>query len=132
MVPVLYPLACGYTDEAAMRIRLGLGAGLLAAILGACTTATHGGNAVAVGSGATIGGDKKAGAAVFAANCAACHGAQGVGGEIGPSLRGESRRMNFETVASWIEDPQPPMPRLYPGQLSVQQVRDVAAYVQTL
>ena len=105
---------------------------LLAAVLGACTTAAHGGNAVAAGSAATIGGDKKAGAAVFAANCAACHGMQGAGGDIGPSLRGESRRMNFETVASWIEDPQPPMPRLYPGRLSDQQVRDVAAYVQTL
>lgn len=115
-----------------MRIRLGLGAALLAAVFVACTTATHGGNAVAVGSGATIGGDKEAGAAVFAANCAACHGSLGAGGDVGPSLRGESRRMDFETVASWIEDPQPPMPRLYPSQLSDQQVRDVAAYVQTL
>lgn len=79
-----------------------------------------------------MGGDKKAGARLFAANCASCHGAQGAGGGIGPSLRDESRRMNFETLASWIEDPEPPMPKLYPVPLSDEQVRDVAAYVQTL
>lgn len=115
-----------------MRITIRLAAALLAAALSACTTATHGGNAVVVGTGATLGGDKKAGAAVFAANCASCHGPEGAGGDVAPSLRDESRRMNFETVASWIEDPQPPMPKLYPQQLSDQQVRDVAAYVQTL
>jgi mono/diheme cytochrome c family protein len=115
-----------------MRIIVPIAAALLAAATSACTTATHGGNAVVVGSGATLGGDKKAGASVFAAHCESCHGPQGAGGGVGPSLRGESRRMNFEAVASWIEDPQPPMPKLYPDQLSDQQVRDVAAYVQTL
>ena len=104
---------------------------LLAAGLQACTTATHGRNDGVAGTGARQGGNKKSGADVFAAHCASCHGPQGAGG-IAPSLRGESRRMNFETVASWIEDPQPPMPKLYPQQLSDQQVRDVAAYVQTL
>lgn len=114
-----------------MRVTLPIFA-VLALLLGGCTTASYGGNAVAVGAGATQGGDKKAGAELFSAYCSSCHGAQGAGGGVGPSLRGESRRMNFETLASWIEDPEPPMPKLYPGQLSRKQTGDIAAYVQTL
>lgn len=105
---------------------------VLALQLAACTTAAYGGNAVGAGSGATQGGDKKAGAKLFSAYCSSCHGAQGAGGGIGPSLRDESRRMNFETLASWIQDPEPPMPKLYPAPLSGKQTRDIAAYVQTL
>lgn len=40
--------------------------------------------------------------------------------------------MNYATLVSWIEDPEPPMPKLYPSPLSARQVRDVAAYVLTL
>ncbi|HEY6450880.1 MAG TPA: cytochrome c [Candidatus Cybelea sp.] len=120
----------GYTPNT-MGIARSISAAL-ALLLGACTTASYGGNAVAVGAGATEGGDKKAGAKLFSAYCASCHGAQGAGGGVGPSLRDESRRMNFETLASWIEDPEPPMPKLYPGQLNRNQTRDIAAYVQTL
>lgn len=105
---------------------------MLALVLGACTTASYGGTDAPAGSGATTGGDKKIGARLFSANCASCHGAQGAGGGVGPSLRDESRRMSFETLASWIQDPEPPMPRLYPRPLNDEQVRDVAAYVQTL
>ena len=105
---------------------------LVAWTLVACTTASYGGTDAAAGSGATMGGDKKAGAQLFAANCASCHGSQGAGGGVGPSLRDESRRMNFETLTSWIQDPEPPMPTLYPSPLSEQQTRNVAAYVQTL
>ncbi len=112
-------------------------AGYLAFCLGAlvatgCTTASYGSSATAVGPGATLGGDRKSGAGVFAQNCASCHGAQGSGGGVGPSLRDESRRMDFGTLVSWIEDPEPPMPRLFPGQLTKRQVRDVAAYVLSL
>lgn len=107
--------------------------GLLVALtLAACTTASYGANAVSAGPGATLGGDRKAGAMLFAANCSSCHGAQGAGGGVGPSLWGESRRMDFGTLVSWIEDPQPPMPRLYPRPLGDEQVRDVAAYVESL
>jgi mono/diheme cytochrome c family protein len=104
----------------------------LALQLAACTTATYERNAADVGPGATIGGDRDAGAKVFAASCASCHGVRGAGGGVGPSLRGESDRMSYGTLVSWIEDPQPPMPRLYPAQLDESQVRDVAAYVLSL
>lgn len=50
----------------------------------------------------------------------------------GPSLRGESARMNFATTVSWIQDPMPPMPKLYPGALSDAEVHDIAAYVQSI
>lgn len=76
--------------------------------------------------------NREAGAAIFAANCQACHGAAGIGGTVGPSLQRESERMNYETTVSWIEDPEPPMPHLYPKPLTPKQVRDVAAYVNSL
>jgi hypothetical protein len=50
----------------------------------------------------------------------------------GPSLRYESARMNFQQTVSWIEDPQPPMPALYPASLRESDVRDIAAYVQSI
>ncbi|MBV9720060.1 MAG: cytochrome c [Candidatus Eremiobacteraeota bacterium] len=99
---------------------------------GACTTASYQRNAVTVGPGATSGGDRKSGSALFDSNCSTCHGPEGSGGGIGPSLRGESRRLNYDTLVSWIEDPEPPMPQLFPHPLSDAQVRDVAAYVSTL
>ena len=52
------------------------------------------------------------GAALFARNCAACHGAQGTGGPIGPALTGEHHRADFTRVMAQIEDPVPPMPKL--------------------
>jgi ubiquinol-cytochrome c reductase cytochrome c subunit len=115
-----------------MKTGTGVAGVLLALVLGACTTASYGGAGAQVGTRAALGGDKKIGEKLFAANCASCHGPQGAGGGIGPSLRDESRRMNFETVASWLEDPEPPMPKLYPQPLNGRQVRDIAAYVQTL
>lgn len=108
---------------------------LVAAVLlalAACSTVSTQANAVTAGTGATEGGDRTAGARVFAANCATCHGANGVGGSVGPSLRGEAQRMPYGALVSWVEDPQPPMPRLYPQFLSESEVRDVAAYVASL
>lgn len=115
-----------------MKTTVRLLSAVLALTLGACTTASYGGNDTPAGSGATLGGDKKTGEQLFAVNCASCHGRQGAGGGVGPSLRDESRRMNFETLASWIQAPEPPMPKLYPSPLNDQRVRDIAAYVQTL
>lgn len=75
--------------------------------------------------------DAVRGKAIFAQNCSVCHGAQGQGGE-GPSLVKESTRKNTQRAIAWIENPSPPMPKLYPSALSAQDVRDVAAYVETL
>ncbi|MEO6835257.1 MAG: cytochrome c [Candidatus Tumulicola sp.] len=71
------------------------------------------------------------GSTVFAKNCAVCHGSAGAGGE-GPSLRNERARKPLAAAEAWIRDPAPPMPKLFPGALSAQDVADVAAYVETL
>ena len=105
---------------------------LAALMLAGCTTASVERQESDAGSGATTGGDRVIGVRVFAANCAVCHGAVGDGGPIGISLRHEFNRMDFGTLASWIEDPEPPMPQLYPRLLSEREVRDLAAYVESL
>lgn len=71
------------------------------------------------------------GKAIFAQDCSSCHGAQGQGG-MGPRLIGEASRKNFNQAVTWIENPSPPMPKLYPSALSLQDVRDVAAYIESL
>jgi mono/diheme cytochrome c family protein len=40
---------------------------------------------------------------LFAANCAACHGAVGTEGGVGPSLKGEKSRKDVEDVAAYVE-----------------------------
>lgn len=76
--------------------------------------------------------DARQGRRVFSANCAACHGAAGEGAQIGPSLRNLRARKSAAQTEQWIRDPEPPMPKLYPAELSAKDVNDVTAYVQTL
>lgn len=76
--------------------------------------------------------DQDHGRAVYAANCAVCHGATGLEGGLGPSLRDEKSRMDLSRTMSWIKDPKPPMPKLYPENLTDDDVRDVAQYVNSL
>lgn len=77
-------------------------------------------------------GDSAKGKTVFTANCASCHGATGTEGGVGPSLKNEKSRKNYQQTVAWIKNPQPPMPKLFPSPLSEQDVDNVAAYVQTL
>lgn len=77
-------------------------------------------------------GNRSRGAEVFRANCAACHTANGAAGGVGPSLQHEKQRKNYDQTVAWIEQPDPPMPKLYPSPLSEKDVEDVAAYVQSL
>lgn len=104
---------------------------LAALVLGGCNAVSQSTTTLAAGGGEHT-GDAKRGAVVFAMNCAVCHGDQGQGGDVGPSLFGEHERMDYSATISWIEDPQAPMPKLYPQFLSQQQVLDVASYVQRL
>jgi ubiquinol-cytochrome c reductase cytochrome c subunit len=105
----------------------------LGVALTACSPAVSQRAAVSARPATVIGGDRAAGEKLFQANCAVCHGKGGAdGGTIGPSLQDESARMDYDTTVSWIEDPAPPMARLYPKPLDANDVRDVAAYVESL
>ncbi len=115
-----------------MLIKLTLTFTVAALLLGGCSAVSGKSSSVAVG-GAEPTGDRERGLQVYKMNCAVCHGATGVeGGTIGPSLRAERERLDFSATVAWIEDPQAPMPKLYPKFLSKQEVLDVAAYVQRL
>ncbi len=86
--------------------------------------------AASAASGATAGNTGRGGA-IFRTNCSVCHSTNG-GSGVGPSLDRESKRRNYEQTVAWIMQPDPPMPKLYPSPLSEKDVRDVAAYVQSL
>ena len=75
------------------------------------------------------GANATAGAAVFkSAGCGSCHTmkAAGAGGQIGPNL--DEVRPDFETARAMVERGGGGMPP-FGGQLTRQQIRDVAAYV---
>jgi mono/diheme cytochrome c family protein len=80
----------------------------------------------------TAAGDPLHGKAIFAQNCSTCHGQNGAGGGIGPTLKGEKTRKDDAKTIAWIKNPQPPMPKLWPSPLNDKDVADVAAYVQSL
>ncbi len=77
-------------------------------------------------------GNASAGAQVFAAQCASCHGEGGKNGSVGPTLAGAGLKAG--QVAYMIRHPQgvdkassmPPLP------LTDKQVADVSAYVASL
>ncbi|MFL9872916.1 c-type cytochrome [Paraburkholderia megapolitana] len=71
------------------------------------------------------------GQAVFAAHCAACHGAEGSGG-VGPSLRGIGVRMGIAAIEAQVRSPSGAMPALFPTVISATDVRDASRYVATL
>jgi len=72
------------------------------------------------------------GAALFAKNCASCHGSAGAPGPVGPWLHGIKKRRSRDEIEAAVMRPDPPMPKLYPGTLSAQDVDDIAAYVDNL
>lgn len=76
-------------------------------------------------------GDAKHGKELYAANCAACHGATYEGG-VGPALKDEKKRKDAAAIKKQIENPAPPMPKLYPSTLSAKDVDDLTAFVLSL
>jgi mono/diheme cytochrome c family protein len=97
-----------------------------------CSHAGPAATATGTSTPAVIAGDAHAGRQLFAANCAACHGPTGVEGGVGPSLKGERTRKDDAAAIAWIEDPLPPMPKLYPVPLTDADVANLAAYVESL
>jgi ubiquinol-cytochrome c reductase cytochrome c subunit len=69
---------------------------------------------------------------VFAARCAACHGAQGFGG-AGPSLIGVDAKLGGAAgIAAFVKTPSGAMPRLFPGVMTEQDVASVSDFVASL
>ena len=99
-----------------------------------CTGCAHGGSqsAATMASAAPTFGNESRGAEVFRTNCAICHATNGAAGGVGPPLAGEKTRRTYGQIIAAIEQPDPPMPKLYPSPLSEKDVDDVAAFVQTL
>ena len=114
-----------------MRLRM---AGWLA--LTVCVAGCGAHRAVShAGAGASAGAlspSAARGRGIYADDCSQCHGADGSGNQIGPSLRRERTRRSSAQILSAILDPSPPMPKLSPAELSAQDVADVAAFVETL
>jgi alcohol dehydrogenase (cytochrome c) len=65
---------------------------------------------------------------MFGQFCSTCHAPDGSGG-IGPDLR---TLKDPVTIGAVIKAPLPPMPRLYPGVLTDDDIADIAAYVSQL
>jgi mono/diheme cytochrome c family protein len=95
------------------------------------SAASSAGSSMSAAAGGAMGSPTH-GKAIFTANCSSCHGATGTEGGVGPSLKAEKSRKNYEQAIAWIKNPQPPMPKLYPSPLSEKDVDDVASYVETL
>jgi len=90
------------------------------------TVATEGTTTEATG---TAQGDAEAGKAVFAsAGCGGCHTLEEAGssGSVGPKLDGQN--LSFDRVKEQVENGGGAMPA-FKGQLTDQQINDVAAFV---
>jgi len=75
--------------------------------------------------------DAARGRQVYAQACAACHGPDG-DKIMGRDLRSVGLRMNSAQISSFIRNPAPPMPRVFPAprtQEDERDLRDVAAFV---
>jgi alcohol dehydrogenase (cytochrome c) len=76
----------------------------------------------------TAAGNPAAGKAIFAANCATCHGATGTGGNGGPDLTSIPSAKQLSVVVKQVENGGGGMPP-FKGTLTQKQIDDVSAYV---
>lgn len=75
-----------------------------------------------------LSGDHLAGAATFSANCTGCHGAEGSGGTVGPSLYKRVPALTTEAIVEILLTGRSPMPSW--SVLSDQELADVLALLQ--
>jgi mono/diheme cytochrome c family protein len=64
--------------------------------------------------------------------CSSCHGSRGEGGAGGPSLLFPGARKDVTAIGGFINNPNPPMPKLHPNPLDDAEVTAVSEYVRTL
>jgi cytochrome c551 len=82
---------------------------------------------VAAPPAATAAGDATRGETLFAENCAGCHGEDGSGGGVGPTLAGSG--VEREDAQATIENGSGIMPA---DLVSGQELSDVLAYLETI
>jgi mono/diheme cytochrome c family protein len=74
--------------------------------------------------------DANAGAKLVQANgCEGCHGANLMGGSVGPKLYGIEHQLSSDRIADFIVHPRAPMPNF---GFTAQQVSDIVAYLSSL
>lgn len=74
-------------------------------------------------------GDRERGEAIFAVNCAGCHGING-DGDVGPNLHNiAKRRSEISIINQVIEGETPPMPKFQP---SAEEMADLLSYLRNL
>ena len=66
---------------------------------------------------------------LYAANCSVCHGANGEG-RTGKSLVNLKDRQSLDATIQWLENPKPPMPKLFPSPLSEKDLRSIATFIR--
>ena len=69
-----------------------------------------------------------AGRALYAQNCAGCHGANREGG-AGPSLQAEGQKRDVAAVMRLLAAPPPGMPKLVPNPVSEKDAQAIAGFV---
>ena len=110
----------------ASRVKNRAGIASLALLLSACAGHARG-DRVAV-----LHGDSSRGRDVYLQRCAACHGADARGTRLGPDLYALAKSWSKKRIYGAIEEPEAPMPKLYPSQLTRRELADVAAYVDDI
>jgi mono/diheme cytochrome c family protein len=122
-----------------MRTKLLWGVGAVVILALVISVVATGGNSGSGGS-ATFGGDTVAGKVAFEGTCAACHGVEGVGTNVGPPLVHRYYRPGHHADGAftlairngvqphhWDFGAMPPQPGL-----SDQDIADVTAYVRQI
>ncbi len=86
---------------------------------------------LALAGAAHAGGDAAAGEAK-AANCGGCHGANGAGTDSAPALAGLDEELHVQKMMAFKAGEGDPMMAMFAGQLSDEDIADIAAYYATL
>jgi ubiquinol-cytochrome c reductase cytochrome c subunit len=73
-------------------------------------------------------GDTETGRALYAQNCAGCHGSNREGG-AGPNLQAEGKKRDVAAVMRLLAAPPPGMPKLVPNPVSAKNAQAIARFV---
>jgi len=110
----------------ASRVKYRAGIATLALLLTGCSGHAQGERA------GMLRGDGSRGRSIYLERCAACHGADARGTRLGPALHALKASWTQKRIFAAIEEPEAPMPKLYPSQLTRRDLADVTAYIDDI